>query len=412
MVQKTRFIGQKLFLTYLLLLVIATISFTFTAHRANASVGSLVYDNTIGAVLEDENSIRSLVLGIFIAFLDAIMTALVGCPTDGVRELATGAGTCTLSIIGQDGGFNNGSLLAVSSNSLQALMDTPPPATLAMFFSSLRGESLVFREAQAAPVGTPFQSVIISWQLMRNAAYAILAIVVLVISIMISMRTKINPQTVVLAQTALPRVVISAILITFSYAIGAVFIQAIYPLSRMAFYFVTGLEGSVTIGPNITSVSTASQGFIVSLAQGLGSLAFGIGWAIFWLIAIAIAIIGIVMVAVKFLFAYAKITLLTIFAPLIFALAAIPGQEHRVKDWFMDMLSTVLGIPAMIFLFWLGFAIYHSTNWTTYVPDSGWGGLLTATHAVFFGVALMSAVWLVALKIPGIIDKGLKGIKK
>jgi len=31
---------------------------------------------------------------------------------------------------------------------------------------------------------------------------------------------------------------------------------------------------------------------------------------------------------------------------------------------------------------------------------------------LFFGVALMSAVWLVALKIPGIIDKGLKGIKK
>ena len=54
------------------------------------------------------------------------------------------------------------------------------------------------------------------WKAFRNVAYSLYIIMFVVVGIMIMLRTKINAQTVITIQSALPNLVITLLLITFS----------------------------------------------------------------------------------------------------------------------------------------------------------------------------------------------------
>jgi len=66
------------------------------------------------------------------------------------------------------------------------------------------------------------------WKVFRDLAYMILVLVLIAIGFMIMFRMKLNPQTVISVENALPRIVISMILITFSFAIAGFLIDLMY----------------------------------------------------------------------------------------------------------------------------------------------------------------------------------------
>ncbi|MGD0523172.1 MAG: hypothetical protein ABSA43_01280 [Candidatus Microgenomates bacterium] len=66
------------------------------------------------------------------------------------------------------------------------------------------------------------------WKISRNIAYALLVIAVIIMSFMIMFRVKISPQVVITVQSALPKIVLALILITFSYAIAGFLIDLTY----------------------------------------------------------------------------------------------------------------------------------------------------------------------------------------
>jgi len=66
------------------------------------------------------------------------------------------------------------------------------------------------------------------WKGARDFSYAILVIVTIVFAFMIMFRTKISPQTVITIQSSLPKLVITLILITFSYAIAGFMVDLLY----------------------------------------------------------------------------------------------------------------------------------------------------------------------------------------
>lgn len=68
----------------------------------------------------------------------------------------------------------------------------------------------------------------ILWKISRDISYGLLVVAIIVFAFMIMFKIKINPQTVVTIQSALPKVVISSILITFSYAIAGLLIDLMY----------------------------------------------------------------------------------------------------------------------------------------------------------------------------------------
>lgn len=72
---------------------------------------------------------------------------------------------------------------------------------------------------------TPIQAL---WTASRNIAFGLFVIVAIVFAFMIMFRVKISPQTVIAVQSALPKLIVSLILVTFSYAIAGFLIDLMY----------------------------------------------------------------------------------------------------------------------------------------------------------------------------------------
>lgn len=66
------------------------------------------------------------------------------------------------------------------------------------------------------------------WKAMRNISYAVIVVVMVAIGFMIIFRTKIDPKTVISIQAALPKIVVTLIIITFSYPIAGFMIDIMY----------------------------------------------------------------------------------------------------------------------------------------------------------------------------------------
>jgi len=66
------------------------------------------------------------------------------------------------------------------------------------------------------------------WKVTRNISYMLLVLVVIVMAFMIMFRVKISPQVIISVQSALPKLIIAVILITFSYAIAGFLIDLMY----------------------------------------------------------------------------------------------------------------------------------------------------------------------------------------
>ncbi len=66
------------------------------------------------------------------------------------------------------------------------------------------------------------------WRGVRNISYMLFILITLVLAFMIMFRVKISPQIVISVQSALPKIVIALILVTFSYAIAGFLVDLMY----------------------------------------------------------------------------------------------------------------------------------------------------------------------------------------
>lgn len=99
------------------------------------------------------------------------------------------------------------------------------------YFNNLFHKLSPVSSVKAADNGTGFsvgQSMVSLWRITRNLSYSLLVIAIVIIAFMIMFRVKINPQTVITIQSALPKLIVSMILITFSYAIAGFLIDLMY----------------------------------------------------------------------------------------------------------------------------------------------------------------------------------------
>lgn len=132
-------------------------------------------------------------------------------------------------------------------------------ATLALFDSPIHtsdfaidlGHTLGFlpQTVQAQGIGFSGLNVLLPiWRAFRNVAYALLAIILIVIGFMVMFRKKIDPKTVVTVQNAIPRVVIALLLVTFSYAIVGIMIDLMYVIIVLAAGLIVGAAPSGSLG--------------------------------------------------------------------------------------------------------------------------------------------------------------------
>ncbi|MBI3576534.1 hypothetical protein HY086_00655 [Candidatus Gottesmanbacteria bacterium] len=164
---------------------------------------------------------------------------------------------------------NQRSMVYYLNTMVGTLYDTPP-ANLALFIDDgMRTLGLLPKSAYAQSQGVGFSGlapILPIWKAFRNIAYAVLAIAMIVVGFMVMLRKKIDPKTVVTVQNALPRIVVTLLLITFSYAIVGLLIDLMYVIIAMgvAIFKGAGLLPSLSLfgfglGPSVKLPGTPTS---------------------------------------------------------------------------------------------------------------------------------------------------------
>jgi hypothetical protein len=175
-----------------------------------------------------------------------------------------------------------------------------------------------------------------------------------------------DPKTVLTLQAALPKVVISLVLITFSFAIGATMTNFIFPLRKISDNILVSLkddirgetiEDGVKVKVLAAFALPAVIGGLIPGAGGAGALlgaasTLSVGAISFMftgLLAMALLVVTI-LVYLKTLIIYVRMLGSVVFSPLIFAWGAIPGNDAATINWFKSMVAKLISVVGMYFL--------------------------------------------------------------
>jgi hypothetical protein len=100
------------------------------------------------------------------------------------------------------------------------------------------------------------------WSRMRDLAYMILVLVIVSIGFMVMFRMKLNPQTVMSVESALPKIIISLLYITFSFAIAGFLIDLMYVLIVVGVSVLSKADSTLPVNQLQNQYLSASFGTI------------------------------------------------------------------------------------------------------------------------------------------------------
>lgn len=321
-----------------------------------------------------------------------------------------------------DGGVNTVSTLANNLFNSQ-------PASGIQYIAYMGKRLNLISPAYAATPGQDFLAPMLDiWILNRNIAYVFFVVIFVIIGFMIMFRSKLNPQTVINIQLALPRIIVALILVTFSYAISGFIVDLIFFFNRFLNIYASPLK-AFTVDPN-TNISTPitpetldwlgliSKGYgqwtsildslakifspasLIQAAKGNLSVLFDV--------IVAFTIFG---TALKIFFAlltkYVTLFLQAIFSPFIFLFSALPSSQEGLGGFLKSMISSALAFPGMYLVFVLSNAILNITIPFISLPplNDGTGTTLGAIGGLQPYIAL--GILMTAPSVPQMIDQAL-----
>lgn len=230
--------------------------------------------------------------------------------------------------------------------------------------------------SRAYAQGTGYQaltSFLPFWKVFRNLAYSLYIIMFVVVGIMIMLRTKVNAQTIITIQTALPNLLITLLLITFSYAIVGFMIDLMYFLIYLTVYLI-GSVGIIDSSKMITRLMSYSawsvifegrNSIISAVASAIGGVLWGLGTGMLGVagavismvspmylivaVAFAIAMLKLMVALIK---AYIMVIVQTVTAPVQILMNAMPGSK-AFSTWLKTTASYLIPFPvaACMFIF-------------------------------------------------------------
>lgn len=241
------------------------------------------------------------------------------------------------------------------------------------------------------------------WKIFRNIAYSLYIIMFVVVGIMIMLRTKVNAQTIITIQSALPNLLITLLLITFSYAIVGLMIDIMYfiiyfvvyvlsspgieiiqtptkaiarLLSNSAFNVIFAGRDSIisAVSVAITSVlhgigeSTTlnggdpSVGILASVVGMASWLGFGYLLAAIWL---AFSMLKLMWELLK---CYVMLIVQVVTAPLQILMNALPGSK-AFSSWLKRTASYLLPFPVVASMFLMAAVLIGDPSRAVIVKD-------------------------------------------
>ena len=330
------------------------------------------------------------------------------------------------------------SALGFLAKAMGTLYQYPPASGIAYGYDLLQNAGLI-KPAYAQGIGfVGLMPLLPLWKASRNIAYTILVIVMIVIGFMVIFRMKIDPKTVISIQAALPKIIITLLLITFSYPIAGFFIDLMYLVMAIIIQLMANAVAPLNLAMGtdfIKDAATQQQEFMapgnwwklltavfsfgmipaalqqffggsivnieasggavgiiaVLLAKltgilatvGLASISATIGLAI--LIPVGIIVL-VVLLGLLFTFirlfmlllnSYIQLLMAVVLAPLLLLKEAIPGQS-AFTEWIQNIIANLVVFPAtvaVIYLSWIFTSIACGKNlWSAPLIPSCGGG--------------------------------------
>jgi len=291
-----------------------------------------------------------------------------------------------------------------------AMLYTEEPASGVQYLADLK--SKVTGETLAAQTGydslKPTQAL---WTTFRNLTLLLYVIFFIVIGFMIIFRQKLSSSSVASVQAVLPKIIVSLILVTFSYAIAgamidlmnffiAIMIQILSTQnvaqknSNVIYYqgnvftfmfgklFLENISGIFKNTDTLISAAVGNIGLPHLIENLIGKTTAAIG----------VALIGIMMLVATFriffmlLMAYIKVFFYTIFGPIMIGIGVIPGMPG-FGPWIRNIaaqLSTfVITILMIIFAaYFMGIGENEITSGSATITNAeGWNAPLLGGFA-------------------------------
>mgnify|MGYP003966741663 CR=1 FL=1 len=250
---------------------------------------------------------------------------------------------------------------------------TRPPSSSVEYIADL-GSKIGLAKPAYAQNGTGYQGlsgVLETWKIFRNISYALFVIIFVVVGFMIMFRSKLNPQTAVTLQLALPKLIITLLLITFSYAIAGFVIDMIYFLTYLAANILS-LNPITFTGNNMKDMLDIFNPWIagdtisnslnnlfpqnspLDVAAGVltaGERLFGI--SLLKLIVGGAILFSVLKLLIQLVLAYVNIILQVIFAPIMLLFNALPAG-NSFSSWIKNLIANAAAFPAVAIMIMVG----------------------------------------------------------
>src|SRR3989344_8791977 len=137
--------------------------------------------------------------------------------------------------------FKNSSLFRRVAGWMAAPYSAPPASGMVWARAGLEKAGFIPRTYASEGVGfSSIRGYMTLWTLFRNIAFLLLVLVMVIIGFLIMFRVKIDPQTVITLENALPRIALTMIYISFSFAIAGFLIDLMYILIGVSVDLILG----------------------------------------------------------------------------------------------------------------------------------------------------------------------------
>lgn len=330
------------------------------------------------------------------------------------------------------------------------LYNNPPGSTSEYLADVFNRAGLIPKTYAQGVTYSRFLPILPIWKIFRDIAYILLTLVMLLIGLMIMFRQKINANAVASIESTIPNVVITLILITFSFPIATLILDLMYILIAGGVALIgsavgdpnvataikdlttggfTALFGHVmapagnyagsligpaaggAIGLGAALLFTGPVGWVVgilitlvgggiygaTLANGqadAGSVLFGVVSPIFFLLVVLALFFSVFKIFFILLMCYVQIVTYIIFAPLLLLLNAVPGQK-AFENWWKNIAANAAAFVAAAILLYVGWAIsfmvskLNSPFWTAPFIVQGLGVPQATSAILSIGISLM-----------------------
>jgi len=156
-------------------------------------------------------------------------------------------------------------------NNMIAVLNTPPASGIE-YIAQVK-DNFLGKPAYAQGVGFQgLQFLLPLWRGFRNTIYVIASIIFVIVGLMIMLRVKISPQAVVTVQSAIPQLITTLILVTFSYAIAGLVIDIFNFVQALVVALLFSVKGVPLTGSLFKGFNSSGFPIVSDLINWISSV--------------------------------------------------------------------------------------------------------------------------------------------